>query len=70
MVDRVYWIWQALHLSKASTIAGTITINNSPESRDALKSDVLNMGGVLAMDRPISDLFNTLGDSPLCYIYI
>ncbi|KAH8688549.1 hypothetical protein BGZ61DRAFT_421830 [Ilyonectria robusta] len=70
MVDRVYWIWQALHLSKANTIAGTITINNSPASRDALKSDILNMGGVLAMDRPISDLFNTLGDSPLCYIYI
>ncbi|KAL6411871.1 FAD binding domain-containing protein [Ilyonectria robusta] len=65
MVDRVYWIWQALHLSKANTIAGTITINNSPASRDALKSDILNMGGVLAMDRPISDLLNTLGDSPL-----
>lgn len=70
MVDRVYWIWQALHPNLANTIAGTITINNLPPSRNAVVSDILNMGGgVLAPDRPISDLFSTLSD-PFCYIYI
>ncbi|KAF4473449.1 tyrosinase, partial [Fusarium agapanthi] len=42
MVDRVYWIWQALHPKQARNIAGTITTGNRPPIRDALKSDPLN----------------------------
>ncbi|KAL5621035.1 hypothetical protein FOBRF1_004281 [Fusarium oxysporum] len=38
MVDRVYWIWQALHPKQARDIAGTITIGNRPPSRDALNT--------------------------------
>ncbi|UKZ80146.1 hypothetical protein TrVFT333_007903 [Trichoderma virens FT-333] len=30
MLDHIYWIWQALHLNQANTIAGTITILNNP----------------------------------------
>src|SRR4051794_30864747 len=26
MIDRVWWLWQALHLNQAKSIAGTITI--------------------------------------------
>ncbi|OLN87556.1 Grixazone synthase 1 [Colletotrichum chlorophyti] len=68
MVDRVYWLWQALHLWNAFEIAGTITINNRPASRDTLKSDILDMG-VTADNRTIDDVLNTIGGSPLCYIY-
>lgn len=69
MVDRVYWIWQALHPKQARDIAGTITIGNRPPSRDALKSDPLNMG-VNAAEITIDDALDTLGGSPLCYIYL
>lgn len=68
MVDRIYWIWQVLHPFSANDIAGTITINNNPPSRDALKSDLLDLG-INAETRPISQLLNTLGGSPLCYVY-
>ncbi|KAK1711415.1 hypothetical protein BDP67DRAFT_406263 [Colletotrichum lupini] len=69
MVDRVYWIWQALHLWEAFEIAGTITILNLPPSRDATKEDIVEMG-VLAQDRPIKELLNTVDDTPFCYIYL
>ncbi|KAK2038065.1 Di-copper centre-containing protein [Colletotrichum somersetense] len=71
MVDRVYWVWQALHLVDgiASDLAGTITLNNNPPSRNALKTDMLNMG-VNAASATIGDVLNTLGGSPLCYLYI
>ncbi|KAF4452131.1 hypothetical protein F53441_4968 [Fusarium austroafricanum] len=69
MVDRIYWIWQALHPKQAKDIAGTITIGNLPPSRDALKSDPLNMG-VNAREITIADALDTLGGSPFCYIYL
>ncbi|KAF9761559.1 hypothetical protein IL306_003782 [Fusarium sp. DS 682] len=68
MVDRIYWIWQVLHPKQARDIAGTITIANRPPSRDALKSDPLNMG-VNAPEITIDDALDTLG-GPFCYIYI
>jgi tyrosinase len=69
MVDYVYWIWQALHPKQAKDIAGTITISNRPPSRDALKSDPLNMG-VNAPLITLGDALNTLGGAPFCYIYL
>ncbi|KAL6407532.1 tyrosinase [Ilyonectria robusta] len=69
MVDRMYWVWQALHPAKAKDIAGTITILNTPPSRDAIKSDALNMG-VNAPEITIGDALDTLGNSPFCYIYL
>ncbi|RGP63932.1 hypothetical protein FSPOR_8259 [Fusarium sporotrichioides] len=69
MVDRVYWIWQALHPKEANDISGTLTASNNPPSRDALKSDPLNMG-VNAPDITIADALNSLSGSPLCYIYL
>ncbi|KAK2729083.1 FAD binding domain-containing protein [Colletotrichum kahawae] len=68
MVDRVYWLWQALHLWNAFEVAGTITINNRPASRNTTVEDVLYLG-VLAENRTISELMNTIGGSPLCYVY-
>uniref|UniRef100_A0A0B7K4V5 Tyrosinase copper-binding domain-containing protein n=1 Tax=Bionectria ochroleuca TaxID=29856 RepID=A0A0B7K4V5_BIOOC len=69
MVDRVYWLWQALHPNEAKKIAGTITILNKPPSRDALLTDVLDLG-VNAKPITIGDALNTLGNSPFCYIYL
>lgn len=69
MVDRVYWLWQALHLGEAFNIAGTITILNNPPSRDARLDDVV-IQEPNAPNRPISDLLNTIGGSPFCYIYL
>ncbi|KAF4778605.1 hypothetical protein HER10_EVM0007635 [Colletotrichum scovillei] len=69
MVDRVYWLWQALHLGEAFNIAGTITILNTPPSRDARLDDLV-IQEPNAPNRPISDLLNTLGGNPFCYIYL
>lgn len=69
MLDRVYWIWQALHPSQRFDIAGTITINNTPPSRDAVTSDPLEMGPV-ATDSTIGAMLDTMGGTPLCYIYL
>lgn len=69
MLDHIYWIWQALHPNQANTIAGTITILNTPPSRDALVTDPLNMG-VNAPEITIADALNTLEGKPFCYYYL
>ncbi|KAI1849818.1 hypothetical protein JX265_012284 [Neoarthrinium moseri] len=70
MLDRVWWLWQALHLNQAETIAGTVTIFNKPPSRNATLDDVIYMGQSNAPTRPIKELLNSLGDDPFCYIYL
>lgn len=70
MVDRVWWIWQALHLDQAETIAGTITINNDPPSRNATLEDLVQMNYLGLEDVKIGKLLNTLGGEPFCYIYL
>ncbi|KAL2756900.1 hypothetical protein ACRALDRAFT_2072523, partial [Sodiomyces alcalophilus JCM 7366] len=69
MVDRVYWIWQALHPFQANTIAGTRTFRNMPPSPDATVDDLLDVG-VIGPHLPIKSMFNTLSGEPLCYIYL
>lgn len=68
MIDYTYWLWQALHLDQADTIAGTLTIFNQPPSRNTSTADVIDLG-VNAPSVTIDDVLNTLGESPLCYIY-
>ncbi|KAF2026530.1 Di-copper centre-containing protein [Setomelanomma holmii] len=68
LVNRVYWMWQALHPDLARTIAGTRTIRNTPPSPNATIHDPLDVG-VLGEHLPIEDVLDTLGDTPLCYIY-
>ncbi|KAK8055279.1 hypothetical protein PG993_000506 [Apiospora rasikravindrae] len=70
MLDRVWWMWQALHFPQAFTVAGTITILNRPPSRNTTLEDPIYMGQSNAPERPISQLLNTLGGEPLCYIYL
>ncbi|KAK7906577.1 hypothetical protein PG985_016314 [Apiospora marii] len=69
MVDRVWWMWQALHPTLATTIDSTITMNNDPPSRNATIDDLLETKG-LAPAVALKDVFSTLGGGPLCYIYV
>ena len=69
MLDRIYWIWQILHPLEANKIAGTLTLQNKPPSRDATIDDLLDLG-VNAKTLKIRDMLNTLGGTPLCYIYL
>lgn len=68
MLDQVYWIWQALHPDQAATVAGTITLLDEPPSREALPTDGLDLG-VNAPGVSIAEVWDTLGASPLCYVY-
>ncbi|XEV07527.1 hypothetical protein FSHL1_012814 [Fusarium sambucinum] len=56
-----------LHHSMANIITGAIIVSNNPPSRDALKTDSLNMG-INVRDITIGDALNNLGGSPFCYI--
>lgn len=69
MVDRVYWIWQALHQEQANTVAGTITLNNSPPSRNTTLEDLIQTNYLNAEATSIGDMMNTLEGKLLCYIY-
>ncbi|KAK8078565.1 hypothetical protein PG996_004735 [Apiospora saccharicola] len=64
MVDRIYWVWQALHPEQALTVAGS-----AGPSREVVMEDLLEMGTVGASYR-IKDMLDTLGGSPLCYVYV
>ncbi|KAI0862673.1 Di-copper centre-containing protein [Xylaria cubensis] len=68
MVDRLYWLWQALHPSLARTIEGTLTLFNEPPSRNTSTCDLIDLG-VNAPSLKIANVLDTLG-SDLCYIYI
>ena len=71
MIDRVYWTWQNQDVGPRTfgnnSLSGTITLNNSPPSRNTTKDDVIDLG-VNAAPVRIADTFSTLG-GPFCYIY-
>ncbi|KAK4159683.1 putative tyrosinase [Cladorrhinum sp. PSN259] len=77
-IDRVWWIWQNLQpAARTNAIGGTITIFNTPPSRNGTLADVLDMGvnnGLAQGPRPIADVMSTVGKSgsggPLCYVYV
>lgn len=69
MVDRVWWMWQALHPTLATTIDGTVTMNNNPPTRNATIEDMLETKG-LAPAVSLKDVFDTLDGGPLCYVYV
>lgn len=69
MLDRIYWIWQVLHPSEAGKVAGTLTLQNRPPTRDATVEEPLEMG-VNGETVRIKDVLDTMGGSPLCYVYV
>ncbi|KAJ9627665.1 hypothetical protein H2203_002877 [Taxawa tesnikishii (nom. ined.)] len=67
-IDRTWWIWQNQDLAnRQNAIAGTITLNNSPPSRNTTLQDIVELG-VNAEGIEIAELMNTM-DGPFCYIY-
>ncbi|KAF3802102.1 hypothetical protein GCG54_00012348 [Colletotrichum gloeosporioides] len=68
MVDRMYWLWQALHYSQAKTISGTITFGNSPPSRNATLEDIIELPFLGAEPATLGSLLDTL-DGLYCYVY-
>lgn len=69
VVDHVYWIWQRLHPSEASTIAATITALNEPPSRDARLNDTVDLSEILKTPpEEIQRLLSTTA-GPFCYTY-
>ena len=69
MMDRLYWIWQALHPAEAGRVNGTVTFRNNPPSREGTVDDFLDMGKLGPAVR-IGDVLDTLGGTPLCYVYL
>jgi tyrosinase len=62
-------MWQNLDLpNRQNAISGTLTINNTPPSRNGTLDDWLEMG-VLGTGRKIKDVMTTTGGE-LCYVYV
>ncbi|KAK4237182.1 putative tyrosinase [Achaetomium macrosporum] len=71
-IDRVWWIWQNLNPAKRTqVIAGTLTVNNSPPSRNGTLNDIIDLE-VNAAPLKIKDVVSTvgIGGGPLCYVYV
>ncbi|KAF2494294.1 Di-copper centre-containing protein [Lophium mytilinum] len=68
MIDRVWWTWQNLDVEKRKTaISGTLTVNNSPPSRNATLDDFIDLG-INAGPIKIRDAMSTIA-GPFCYVY-
>lgn len=69
-IDRVYWIWQNQDLpNRLRTISGTITMLNTPPSRNATLDDMMDLGvndGFRGIK--IRDAMSTMA-GPFCYVY-
>ncbi|KAF2754987.1 tyrosinase [Pseudovirgaria hyperparasitica] len=69
-VDRVYWIWQNQNVdARTFAVGATITINNTPPSRNASLDDTIDIG-VNAGPITLRDAGSTIGNTPFCYIYL
>ncbi|KAK3387848.1 hypothetical protein B0H63DRAFT_542303 [Podospora didyma] len=74
-IDRTWWIWQNVNLKKlrgrTNAIAGTITLNNNPPSRNGTLEDIVDLG-VNAAPVELGDVMSTMGlaGGPLCYVYV
>ncbi|KAL6704696.1 hypothetical protein ACN47E_007978 [Coniothyrium glycines] len=70
MIDRVYWTWQNHDLpARQYALAGTLTINNLPPSRNASLEDTLDLGFVGVPVVSIREASHTLA-GPFCYVYV
>ncbi|KAK5130556.1 hypothetical protein LTR08_001936 [Meristemomyces frigidus] len=68
-IDRTYWIWQNQDLAnRQNAIAGTITLDNTPASRNTTLDDIIELG-VNAPGITIASAMSTL-NGPFCYVYV
>ncbi|GAB1316771.1 Tyrosinase copper-binding domain-containing protein [Madurella fahalii] len=68
-LDRVYWIWQMLDFENRQNVHGTGTYLNIPPSPNVTVEDTID---VLPHAPPekIKNLMNSVGGTPLCYVYV
>ncbi|KAK4217500.1 tyrosinase-like protein [Rhypophila decipiens] len=69
-VDRVYWIWQMLDFANRKKVAGTNTFFDLPPSANTTVEDLIDILPLSTTKPKIKDLMNTVGGSPLCYVYV
>jgi tyrosinase len=72
MIDRTWWIWQALSKktrTSAAGISGTGTFLNMPPSPATTLQTPINLGFAAPSVVTMQDLMSTT-DGPMCYIYI
>ncbi|KAI9929822.1 hypothetical protein ASPWEDRAFT_147128 [Aspergillus wentii DTO 134E9] len=68
MIDRVFWIWQNLDpANRRDKVSGTITMMNTPPSRNATLDDIVDLD-LLAEPYRLGDLLDTTA-GPFCYVY-
>lgn len=70
-IDRTWWIWQNLDPeARTSVVAGTMTTDNKPPSRQGTLDDVIDMG-ILGPSMPIAKAVSSVGltGGPFCYVY-
>lgn len=68
-VDRVYWIWQMMDFENRQDVWGTGTLLNIPPSANVTVDDYID---ITPLNTPIQikELMNTVGNTPLCYVYV
>lgn len=68
-IDRVYWIWQNLDFEHRQGVFGTNTFLNFPPSANTTVEDLIDLSP-LSDPVKIKTLMNTVGGTPLCYVYL
>lgn len=73
MIDRVWWMWQMQDPQArqygADALAGSITFNNQPASRNTSMDDLNEYGFAAGPPRQIKNLMSTIA-GPFCYVYL
>ncbi|KAI9036132.1 tyrosinase family protein [Aspergillus affinis] len=70
MIDRVWWIWQNLDLSRRrNDISGTGTFMNNPPSPNTTLDTVIDIGHANGGPIAMRDLMSTTA-GPFCYVYV
>lgn len=70
MVDRTFWTWQNQDVKgRRYQIAGTLTFQNIPPTRNATLDDPMTLGSYIGFPNiTLADASSTLA-GPFCYIY-
>jgi tyrosinase len=70
MIDRVWWIWQALDVkNRQYAISGTGTFLNFPASPNTTLSTMVDIGYANGGPIAMQDLMSTTA-GPFCYVYL
>ena len=69
MLDRVWWIWQALQPKQAKTVSGG-TVLGQPTSRATRLDDLIQLNCLNVEDVTLLEMMDSLSGEPLCYVYV